>query len=243
MHAVLEQRGDNQRHCLGHVLDRRRVGGDVPRRDCRDSRAGQQHVLDSPSVDHWHDERQRGLLAGQRNPHQQPHRHYCRVRVRLPLSAESLSSVCGAHKVGSLLLGWCCHPWLLESDTLALLTPDAHNHTLPMTHPALVNRHLATPLAVIRFGRSWWFAGKYTLVGFEIAVLAASILVLRGGARAVPRGAEVAMFATSALMGVAAFVWFYVAAGEIQDDGFNDATQAEASSGECLLCSASCVCV
>jgi len=97
-----------------------------------------------------------------------------------------------------------------------------------------VSRHLALPLRVIRFGRSWWFAGKYSLVGFEISVLAASALVLRGGGQAVPRGAEVAMFVASLLSGSAAFAWFYVASGRIQDNGFNDATQEEASSGTCV---------
>ena len=69
-------------------------------------------------------------------------------------------------------------------------------------------------------------------MGFEIAVLAASLCVLRGGPRAVPCVAEVAAFVASTALGLAAFVWFVVRAGQIERNGFNDAEQTEASSGE-----------
>jgi hypothetical protein len=45
---------------------------------------------------------------------------------------------------------------------------------------------LAMSFDAIRFGRAWWFCGKYGLVSFELFILGASIRALHHGTRAVP---------------------------------------------------------
>ena len=91
--------------------------------------------------------------------------------------------------------------------------------------------HFAFSFTLIQIGRALWFGGKYSLVGFEISVLAASTLVLRGRSRGVSVLVEVAMFIGSAMLGACAFAFFYIQAGRIQANGLNDTTQAEATSG------------
>ena len=117
--------------------------------------------------------------------------------------------------------------WATSTRTLKL-TPSLRPAHRPLTPR---KRHIALPFRAIRIGRALWFGGKYALVGFEISVLAASICVLRGGPRAVPRAAEIGFFLTSMAIGSAAFVWFIVRAGHAEDSGFNDADQTEASTG------------
>lgn len=62
----------------------------------------------------------------------------------------------------------------------------------------------------IRFGRAWWFCGKYGILAFELFILGASIWALTRGARAVPLRVEAAMHALCVLVGVIAFVGFYL---------------------------------
>lgn len=84
--------------------------------------------------------------------------------------------------------------------------------------------------AQIRFGRAWWFAGKYSLVFFEIFILGASIWALLRGAT-LARRAEVAYHTICIIAGVIAFVTFDTRCREINNAGFNAEVQAEAQNG------------
>eukprot|EP00037_Helgoeca_nana_P031308 m.398176 g.398176 ORF g.398176 m.398176 type:complete len:1112 (+) comp28369_c0_seq2:30-3365(+) len=90
---------------------------------------------------------------------------------------------------------------------------------------------LALPFDAIRSARAVWFCGKYALVSFELFILGASMWALASGLRALPRRVEAALHLGCYLGGVAALVGFYVPCAEINSDGYNRATQAEAQSG------------
>jgi hypothetical protein len=66
--------------------------------------------------------------------------------------------------------------------------------------------HLAMSFDAIRFGRAWWFCGKYGLVGFELFILGASIRALRYGMLAVPRRTEATMHAACCTLAVLGLV-------------------------------------
>jgi hypothetical protein len=83
----------------------------------------------------------------------------------------------------------------------------------------------------IRFGRAWWFAGKYALVFFELFVLAVTTWALKCGLRKLGVFREAVLHATCTLAGVAAFLGFFVKSDQIESDGYNAATQAELLSG------------
>ena len=62
---------------------------------------------------------------------------------------------------------------------------------------------LMMSFGAIRFGRAWWFCGKYGLVSYELFIIAASIRVLSFGAsskRSLPRWAECAAHASCAVV-------------------------------------------
>jgi hypothetical protein len=84
---------------------------------------------------------------------------------------------------------------------------------------------LAMSFDAIRFGRAWWFCGKYGLVGFELFILGASIRALRHGMLAVPRRAEVVMRAACSTLAELAFVVFYALCARINADGYNTTTE------------------
>lgn len=88
--------------------------------------------------------------------------------------------------------------------------------------------YLALGFDAIRFGRAWYFGGKYMLVCFELLILGASLWALVRGGQAVRTGFEVVLHSGCVLGGVFAFVGFYVRCAEInQNDGFNTATQIQ----------------
>ena len=87
---------------------------------------------------------------------------------------------------------------------------------------------LALPFAAIRFGRGWWFGGKYALVSFEVTILAASAWALTGGGRAITPRVETTMHLASWAVGMAAFAAFFVRCADIEATGYNTATQSEA---------------
>lgn len=87
---------------------------------------------------------------------------------------------------------------------------------------------LALPFATIRFGRAWWFCGKYGLVSFELVILAASIRALTSGNTAVLPGVEALAHVLCWGSAVAAFAIFYVQASAISQRGYNEPTEVEA---------------
>jgi hypothetical protein len=87
-------------------------------------------------------------------------------------------------------------------------------------------RH-AMSFDAIRFGRAWWFCGKYGLVGFELLILGASIRALHHGMSAVPRRAELAMHAACCTLAAAAFAVFYALCTRINTNGYNESTETK----------------
>ena len=88
--------------------------------------------------------------------------------------------------------------------------------------------HFALSFATIRFGRAWWFAGKYALVFFELFILSVSIYALWRGLGNLGRRGEAALHAACALGGICAFIIFLLRSAAISADGYNAATQTEA---------------
>jgi hypothetical protein len=86
---------------------------------------------------------------------------------------------------------------------------------------------LALGFGTIRFGRAWWFGGKFGLVCFEVFILGASIQALARGGRAVKPLTEAVLHGLCAIGGISAFVGFYIKCSEINDRGFNKVTQLE----------------
>ena len=80
----------------------------------------------------------------------------------------------------------------------------------------------------IRFGRGWWFCGKYALVSFELLIIGASIRALLRGLAVVPPRTEAVLHTVCWVVGVAAFVVFYSLCNEINNDGYNINTEIEA---------------
>ena len=87
---------------------------------------------------------------------------------------------------------------------------------------------LAMSFDTIRFGRAWWFCGKYGLVSFELLILGASIHALYRGISAVPRCAETAMHVTCCAFAALAFAVFYVLCVDINSIGYNAGIESEA---------------
>lgn len=71
----------------------------------------------------------------------------------------------------------------------------------------------------IRFGRAWWFLGKYSLVAFEALVLGSSIWVIRHGVRSIPPRVEAGLHGLCVLVGLVAFTAFYVRCEAINKAG------------------------
>eukprot|EP00035_Acanthoeca_spectabilis_P012687 m.229977 g.229977 ORF g.229977 m.229977 type:complete len:536 (+) comp15685_c0_seq11:6726-8333(+) len=90
---------------------------------------------------------------------------------------------------------------------------------------------LVLSFETIRWWRSWWFAGKYGLVCFEIFILYASVLALSRGVRSLPGWHEKACHAICAWAGIAAFLGFFLRCQQINESGYNAATQSEAEQG------------
>jgi hypothetical protein len=86
---------------------------------------------------------------------------------------------------------------------------------------------LAMSFDTIRFGRAWWFCGKYGLVGFELFILGASIRALLRGMTAVPPCAEAAIHAACCALALLAFTVFYVLCASINTEGYTTATEYE----------------
>jgi hypothetical protein len=88
---------------------------------------------------------------------------------------------------------------------------------------------LAMSFDAIRFGRAWWFCGKYGLVGFELFILGASIRAMRRGfTTAMPRCTEVSMHAACCALAVFAFAVFYTLCARINANGYNGSTEPDA---------------
>ena len=106
-------------------------------------------------------------------------------------------------------------------------------NTLPLNElqtGAITCGRLAMPLYAIRFGRAWWFCGKYGLVSFELFMLAASIRALLKGLSAMPLRVEVASHIVCYVTAMTAFVIFYRLCADINHNGYNDSTESEAFS-------------
>jgi hypothetical protein len=86
---------------------------------------------------------------------------------------------------------------------------------------------VAMSFDTIRFGRAWWFAGKYALVFFELFILGVAVWALKSGLHTLGVRRETLLHATCAVAGIAAFVGFFVESGTIESDGFNADTQEE----------------
>jgi hypothetical protein len=90
---------------------------------------------------------------------------------------------------------------------------------------------LALSFETIRFGRAWWFTGKYGLVCLELFIIGASMWALRSGTSAVPRWVEgcahTSCFAAAAL----AFAVLYAMCSRINANGYNTITEDEAITG------------
>jgi serine/threonine protein kinase len=87
---------------------------------------------------------------------------------------------------------------------------------------------LAMSFDAIRFGRAWWFCGKYGLVSFELLIVGTSIRALLQGLSAVPRRAEAMLHALCVIVALAAFVAFYAVCADINTSGYNSAVETEA---------------
>jgi serine/threonine protein kinase len=86
---------------------------------------------------------------------------------------------------------------------------------------------LAMSFDAIRFGRAWWFCGKYGLVSFELLILGASIRALLRGDSAVPRCAEAAMHTACYAIAALAFGVFYALCSRVNANGYNARTEGE----------------
>jgi hypothetical protein len=73
--------------------------------------------------------------------------------------------------------------------------------------------------ASIRVARAWWFCGKYSILTFELFMVAASIWALERGARTMPGRVEAALHMLCITGGVAAFLGFYFRCAELDNDG------------------------
>jgi hypothetical protein len=85
---------------------------------------------------------------------------------------------------------------------------------------------------MIRFGRAWWFAGKYALVFFELFILGVTAWSLKYGLHKLGVFRETFLHAFCAMAGVGAFVGVFVKSSEIESNGYNAATQTAIQSGE-----------
>jgi hypothetical protein len=84
---------------------------------------------------------------------------------------------------------------------------------------------LAMSFDVIRFGRAWWFAGKYGLVSFELLILGASIHAVLHESSVVSPRAEAALRASCWGVAALAFVMFYMRCAQINESGYNFDTE------------------
>jgi hypothetical protein len=82
-------------------------------------------------------------------------------------------------------------------------------------------------ISTIRFGRAWWFAGKYTLVFFELFILGVAAWAFKCGLGTLGVHREALLHVVCFVVGVGVFIGFFVRSGEIESDGYNAATQAE----------------
>jgi hypothetical protein len=89
---------------------------------------------------------------------------------------------------------------------------------------------LSMSFDAIRFGRAWWFCGKYSLVSFELLIVGASIRALSRGLVAVRPRTEAALHASCCAVGVLAFGVFYLLCARINAVGYNINTETEALS-------------
>jgi hypothetical protein len=86
---------------------------------------------------------------------------------------------------------------------------------------------MAMSFDTIRFGRAWWFCGKYGLVSFELFILGASIRALLRGLSAVSVCAETVMHVACCAVAGLAFAVFYVLCSRINADGYNESVENE----------------
>lgn len=75
--------------------------------------------------------------------------------------------------------------------------------------------------SVIRSGRALWFGGKFGILGFEFAIITASLFCFLSGGQALRNSTEVVMYTGCLALGVAAFVAFYVRSSEVHSAGYN----------------------
>jgi hypothetical protein len=75
--------------------------------------------------------------------------------------------------------------------------------------------------AVVRFGRAWWFCGKFGLVACELFILVASIRALVRRPSALPVRTEMGLHLACVAVAALAFAVFYTLCAEINASGYN----------------------
>ena len=84
--------------------------------------------------------------------------------------------------------------------------------------------------ATIRFGRAWWFAGKFLIIFFELLIIGISAWALKYGLPKLSWRREALLYTACVLAGMGVFIGFEVKSHEISDQGYNGATQREMQS-------------
>ena len=78
---------------------------------------------------------------------------------------------------------------------------------------------LVMSFASVRFGRAWWFAGKYCLLGYELFIIWVSVWALEHNVVFVPPKAEFMMHFSCVSLGLAALLVFEIQGMRLNDDG------------------------
>eukprot|EP00035_Acanthoeca_spectabilis_P028292 m.469958 g.469958 ORF g.469958 m.469958 type:complete len:813 (+) comp29261_c0_seq1:117-2555(+) len=76
----------------------------------------------------------------------------------------------------------------------------------------------------IRFGRAWWFCGKFALGACEVVMMCVSLRVLHSGPSSIRFGAEMGMQLVCLVVGISAFTVFYTESVSINNAGYNSQT-------------------
>eukprot|EP00037_Helgoeca_nana_P006943 m.63461 g.63461 ORF g.63461 m.63461 type:complete len:1151 (+) comp17789_c1_seq1:288-3740(+) len=85
--------------------------------------------------------------------------------------------------------------------------------------------------STIQMARALWFGSKYSIVCLEICMVLCAIIVMRKGMGVISMRHEVAMYLGCTVVGIAAFIGFYIRSMEITDSGLNSATYTESAYG------------
>jgi hypothetical protein len=97
---------------------------------------------------------------------------------------------------------------------------------------------LAMSFNAIRFGRAWWFCGKYGLVCFELLILGVSIRAMHRGTTVLQPRTEVVLHVTCFVVAALAFAVFFALCANANADGYNSSAEAEAYTNSFVYASA-----